>query len=214
MGTVKNVEMNYFNGIDYDIIRPNIGLSNVSDWESNLYSKNEIDNKISESISNPIGWEEIGHFQGYLGKGQFNSNNDCEIAQAISTGLYLNDKNYEYYIDFNIGYNFVSYDSRGANASVTIQFAQEEIQTFSYTVRSNTSDSYHYFVKLMVSGNLSLLYSLIYPMYGSQIYRTYSTNQEFTINYRFWIDSALDNYVETTANDYTIYRTKVNSLPQ
>ena len=66
MGTVKNVEMNYFNGVDYDVLRPEIGLENVSDFnnymESNYYDKSEIDSKISESISKPIGWEEVGTY--------------------------------------------------------------------------------------------------------------------------------------------------------
>lgn len=43
MGTVKNVEMNYFNGADYDVIRPETVLENVSDWADSIYSKEEID---------------------------------------------------------------------------------------------------------------------------------------------------------------------------
>ena len=43
MGTVKNVEMNYFNGTDYDVIRPETVLENVSDWADSIYSKEEVD---------------------------------------------------------------------------------------------------------------------------------------------------------------------------
>ena len=46
MGTIKNVEINYFNGVDYDIIRPEISLENVNDWTNSLYNKTEVNGLI------------------------------------------------------------------------------------------------------------------------------------------------------------------------
>ena len=48
-----NIEMQYYNGSSYDVLYPNIPLSNVNDWEDNVYSKTEIDSTIS-SINNSI----------------------------------------------------------------------------------------------------------------------------------------------------------------
>ena len=73
MGTVKNVEMNYFNGADYDVIRPNILLGNVSDWVNRIYSKGEVDAFINsieqkqESFQNFVVGGYIGGTDSYEG---------------------------------------------------------------------------------------------------------------------------------------------------
>ena len=48
----KNIEMNYYNGTDYEILYPSVVMNNIGDWQSNVYSKAETDNKIDEKISN------------------------------------------------------------------------------------------------------------------------------------------------------------------
>ena len=48
----KNIEMNYYNGTDYEILYPSVMMNNIGDWQSNVYSKAETDNKIDEKISN------------------------------------------------------------------------------------------------------------------------------------------------------------------
>ena len=63
MGTVKNVEMNYFNGADYDVIRPSTNFELVSEWENYIYSKNEVDNLISTAKENHGDWEQVGFYE-------------------------------------------------------------------------------------------------------------------------------------------------------
>lgn len=43
----KNIEMNYFNGSSYEELYPQTNLSNILDWNGQIYSKLEIDSKIS-----------------------------------------------------------------------------------------------------------------------------------------------------------------------
>ena len=50
---IRNILMNYYNGNGYDELYPQTTLSNVSDWESNLYSKTEVD-KIKNSLETSI----------------------------------------------------------------------------------------------------------------------------------------------------------------
>ena len=44
-----NIEMQYYNGSEYDVLYPNIPISAVSDWNDNVYSKDEINNKIGNA---------------------------------------------------------------------------------------------------------------------------------------------------------------------
>ena len=47
MATNRNIQMNYFNGVDYDVLNPRTTIGNISDWNSAIYSKSEIDSKDS-----------------------------------------------------------------------------------------------------------------------------------------------------------------------
>ena len=49
-----NIEMNYFNGSGYDQLYPRTNMSNISDWNSYVYSKNQVDEDIS-SLNSTIG---------------------------------------------------------------------------------------------------------------------------------------------------------------
>lgn len=48
-----NVEMSYFNGSGYDQLYPRSKMSNISDWNSYVYSKSQVDSNIS-SINGSI----------------------------------------------------------------------------------------------------------------------------------------------------------------
>lgn len=55
MATNRNIQMNYFNGVDYDVLNPRTTVGNISDWNSAIYSKGEVDSKINtvnSSINN------------------------------------------------------------------------------------------------------------------------------------------------------------------
>lgn len=55
-----NVEMSYFNGSGYDQLYPRSKMSNISDWNSYVYSKSQVDSNISsingriDTINNTI----------------------------------------------------------------------------------------------------------------------------------------------------------------
>lgn len=77
MGTIKNVEINYFNGVDYDIIRPEISLENVNDWTNSLYNKTEVNGlilQIQEDLNSFI--NQTGNLKVEIGTyiGQYNTN--------------------------------------------------------------------------------------------------------------------------------------------
>ena len=48
-----NVEMSYFNGSGYDQLYPRSKMSNISDWNSYVYSKSEVDNTVN-GINNKL----------------------------------------------------------------------------------------------------------------------------------------------------------------
>ena len=67
----KQIEMNYKLESGYEVIYPNVILNSVTDWTNSIYSKSEIDSKVSQlSLSinnaqmNPGGWETLGTFNG------------------------------------------------------------------------------------------------------------------------------------------------------
>lgn len=45
----KNIEMNYFNGNEYEVLYPSVTMGNIGDWNDYVYSKSKVDN-----IINPI----------------------------------------------------------------------------------------------------------------------------------------------------------------
>lgn len=44
----RNIEMNYYNGSNYEVLYPSVMMNNIGDWNSKVYSKSEIDSKVSE----------------------------------------------------------------------------------------------------------------------------------------------------------------------
>ena len=118
MGTVKNVEMNYFNGADYDVIRPSTNFELVSEWENYIYSKNEVDNLISTAKENHGDWEQVGFYE--FQTGLIGSYLDVETIILDST-----DVNYEYWAILNINIDFlaVSGSSKTPNRQLDIYLA-------------------------------------------------------------------------------------------
>lgn len=55
----KNIEINYNNGTQYEVLYPKVLLNNVSDWNDSIYSKTEVDSLIEE---NKYDWEFYGSF--------------------------------------------------------------------------------------------------------------------------------------------------------
>ena len=42
-----NIEMQYYDGSEYQILNPKTNLNQISDWSNNIYNKTEIDSKVS-----------------------------------------------------------------------------------------------------------------------------------------------------------------------
>ena len=136
MGTVKNVEMNYFNGADYDVIRPNILLGNVSDWTNSIYSKAEV-NALINSIK-----QEQEAFQNFVVGGYIGGSIEFEgsfysittgfrpVAVFFMTSGYLYSSNY-------------SGDSNRYNELVTKDTLYFTIQDEGFSVRNSENGDIH-----------------------------------------------------------------------
>ena len=81
MATNRNIQMNYFNGVDYDMLNPRTTVGNISDWNSVIYSKGEVDSKDSTIQSNLMG--EISNIQNSLDS-ILDVNNGTYITSTIS----------------------------------------------------------------------------------------------------------------------------------
>lgn len=104
-----NIEMQYYNGSSYDTLYPNIPISAVSDWEDNVYSKNEINNKIGNAnySMNLIGTYNLSANDTNLGGSTIISDNVYEgLFEGTYDGFYFIIKNtcqgsnitYAYYV--------------------------------------------------------------------------------------------------------------------
>ena len=133
MGTVKNVEMNYFNGADYDVIYPQSLLENITDWENDIYDKTQIDDIKSELQNNittvsqtPSGWEDIGNFQG--------SKTVTKVGYDWSNNFSLSipslERNYLYFIDMKY--------------LITVYATTSDYVDIYYNVRINNDDFARY----------------------------------------------------------------------
>ena len=83
-----NIQMQYYNGGGYDILYPNIPLSSVSDWNSNIYSKSEVDstiNSINTKISNIQSFVNIGNWSILISNKTVAQNeiNDATTTQVL-----------------------------------------------------------------------------------------------------------------------------------
>lgn len=47
MATNRNIQMNYFNGVDYDVLNPSTVMNQINDWGDFVYGKSEVDNLLS-----------------------------------------------------------------------------------------------------------------------------------------------------------------------
>ena len=228
----KQIEMNYKVESGYEVIYPNVILNSVTDWADSIYSKSEIDDKVSEinqSISNaqmnPGGWENLGTFNNTTGIGL-----RYDSTYQTDTGVYF-DKNYDYYlvINFNclaIGNNsyrggfefwvYTDYKYYGiALAAGSIANNQQAILTngiFCFRCGSveNNDVRGNYYADLQafpVSGRgMSVMSSGYFPLET-----LVSITASSSIKIAMVLVSQYYDY-NVTQNNITIYRTKVNNL--
>lgn len=221
MGTVKNVEMNYFNGVDYDVIRPGIVLENVSDFnsymESNYYDKSEIDTKISESISKPIGWGEVGTYH-------FTTGSNTGIGASVGGDIFIEnffDIHYQYWF-----YHDLKFTVNSSNNSWTYYFeieSENERSHLAYlNLYGNTGRNQQVppiFWQLFPVAN-SIAESSAYRGYFKAIsYTTDSSsliivsNKNLKISNGIMLGNSASGTVSITQSDLIVYRSRVNSFP-
>ena len=235
---MANIEMNYKTEAGYEVLYPSTLLANVTDWNTSIYSKSEIDSKVStinDSIDNaqmnPGGWENLGTFNGWTGTV------DGTQRTEIDTGISF-EKNYDYW--FNV--NFVCSASNVGRDHYSVEFML-------YTQNSNYNNLYiihddslnqnesinivnGIFCLRIGSGVLSSHLSSIpgdqYALYawlisGGITYRNYKGSATYENNreeayilcngtIKVITDLGTDVRNTVTQNNLTIYRTKVNNL--
>ena len=109
-----NIEMQYYNGSSYDTLYPNIPISAVSDWEDNVYSKNEINNKIGNAnySMNLIGTYNLSANDTNLGGSVRIADNVYEgLFEGIYDGFYFTIKNTCQGSNLNFAYYILRLDS-------------------------------------------------------------------------------------------------------
>ena len=47
MATNRNIQMNYFNGVDYDVLNPSTVMGQINDWSEYVYGKDIVDDLLS-----------------------------------------------------------------------------------------------------------------------------------------------------------------------
>ena len=77
----RNIEMNYFNGSGYEQLYPRTNMSNISDWNSYVYSKSQVDNTVS-GINNSI--EDINNNIETINNNISNINNNYKVVKIGS----------------------------------------------------------------------------------------------------------------------------------
>lgn len=154
--SIYNIEMNYFNGTEYDQLKPNTVMNNISDWNDYIYSKNEVDESI-ETISDKINNGIIGICPWTLFKttnlkvsNQTLVNNDetTMVGQVISDNYCGNTEDVIITISGNASIKF-TYNS----------FIEESFQYRMYlSNESNSNGSSNYFLGVYESlGNESII---------------------------------------------------------
>ena len=223
----KNIEINYKISDGYEVLYPSTLLANVTDWSASIYSKSEIDSKIStinnginNAQMNPGGWENLGKFNGNTGNVGQDSYTNVSTVKL--------DKRYKYWVIIN----FVCTMSFNGSyyVSIAIQPPDENAIVFWY-LGANSNDQCTYDKKLIYS----LRYGMAdgyYDTSGSQwffitgrpykntgvvtgeeleISFTDSSNGAKAINYRVNTYSQ-NGTTNITTNNITFYRRKINNL--
>ena len=86
----KNIEMNYFNGSGYEQLYPRSKMSNISDWNSYVYSKDEINQFINKNGTVKFESDLLVNTEYYIDLGKpFYEYNYIAITGILSPGNVL-----------------------------------------------------------------------------------------------------------------------------
>ena len=224
MGTVKNVEMNYFNGADYDVIRPEIVLENVGDFNSymgnNYYTQNEVNNKINEAVSIPTGWESLGTFNGWTGN---TTENNFSSANTTDTSI-IPSINYMYWIVINFEASLTSVWSYDIQVDLDFGTNTNTVRCYSINQESSERGQFKWNYKGIWSFIPGKSLSSNWDLYGLSGYNGTEIDKPFigiassnTFIYRPRIvySNPSGSYgagFSVRANNVSIYRSKINLI--
>lgn len=224
----KQIEMNYKLESGYEVIYPNVILNSVTDWASSIYSKSEIDDKVSEinqSISdaqmNPGGWENLGTFNGGTGSGTYSFAPGA--IETITPSI-----NYKYWLVVNfsgwfqgemvhetnpmrLSYN-ISLNSNPSGASITL----DNMNSYSYSASARAEFNCRYILCLYpVSKTNSLMGVSGFSLVGVKDSQSnYYLNIGTTIRFNSQVSGPYPvTSCGISVNNITFYRSKINNLP-
>lgn len=222
----KQIEMNYKLDSGYEVLYPSTLLANVTDWSAQIYSKSEIDSKIStinDDINNiqmnPGGWENLGTFSGKTG---VSASGSSELKFSTTVAL---SKIYCYWVVINIKAVFngrfpelkLYFDGGNGNEQIWAEI--------NGTYEGNNYNLSNYFILLFPSNIIvrsnnqenSINCDVFMSIYASpeesavgKNYFQYDEGTNLSIRHVF---SNQEGSVNVSQNDYTIYRQKIDNLP-
>ena len=225
----KNIEMNYKISDGYEVLYPNILLANVTDWSASIYSKSEIDSKIStinDSITNaqmnPGGWNVIGTFN--LGTGRVVNSEKVVVGESfVNIPIALSIQN-EYWFSYQGQANFLVNGSNSESLDFTLdlksnnEFELENDTTYSesgnystlnlnsaFSIRPARKDGKIIFQ--LSTGKVGAYYD------GDQVdYLIMNNNASLQIRgyYGSYVDS--NTTLNVLKNEISIYSRKINSI--
>lgn len=225
----KNIEMNYKVSDGYEILYPNILLANVTDWNTSIYSKSEIDSKIStinddinNAQMNPGGWNAIGTFN--LGTGRVSSSEKVEVgASYTNIPITLSIQN-EYWFIYQSQVNFLV---NGSN-SESLGFSLSLKSNNDFVALRDNISSKNGSVSTLNQNNVfsirpsrqggKIIFQLSTGIVGAyydgdqQDYLIVNTNNSLQVRglYGTYVDS--NTTLNVIKNEISIYSRKINSI--
>lgn len=83
-----NIEMQYYDGSEYQVLNPKTNLNQISDWTNSIYNKSEIDSKVS-ALDNKIKQLEV-----FKNGFNYNKINTVKLNQTLTGGYNISGTQY------------------------------------------------------------------------------------------------------------------------
>ena len=98
MSTQRNIQIQYFNGTDYDVLNPSTVMSQISDWSEFVYGKDTINSLLSSK-------KEMYYMTGtYLGTGVSYIDIAFTSPGKLTLGMIAVNQKTKYFLTFVAGY--------------------------------------------------------------------------------------------------------------
>lgn len=137
-----NIEMNSYDGRQYNQLYPKTSLNNVMDWQNSIYSKTEVDNTFSEVNDKITDIETVTSTFGFVKAHDTNvnlSNVSREGSRQILPGNWANS--YEDVILYVTGWSRINYDISSGAGYVANSVSINGVTIFIFRVGYSGSDN-------------------------------------------------------------------------